>query len=75
MREQIGAEDPSKGGRDAPNRLGWHRGTPTFGRKAAASGAAEVVELPTNSSDGGGSRTGDLAGCERRGHDHENLPA
>ena len=26
MREQIGAEDPSKGGRDAPNRLGWHQG-------------------------------------------------
>src|SRR6266481_2103482 len=49
--------------------------TPTVGRKAAASGAAEVVELPTNSSDGAGSRTGDLAGCERRGHDHQDLPA
>src|SRR6266480_4807113 len=56
----------------ADGHAGSRWATPTVGRKAAASGAPEVVELPTNASDSAGSRTEGLAGCERRGHDHEN---
>ncbi len=67
-----GPESPEGGPRRTESARVAPGATPTVGRKAAASGAPEVVELPTNSSDGAGSRTEGLAGCKRRGHDHEN---